>query len=90
MIFWNKTIPQFIHNVNYEDLISNPESEIKNLLSFCDLDWERNCLEFYKNKRAIKTVSSAQVRKSLYNSSVGSYKHYEKFLTTLYSSLDKI
>ena len=90
MIFWNKIIPQFIHNVNYEDLISNHESEIKNLLSFCNLDWERSCLEFYKNKRAIKTVSSAQVRKSIYNSSVDSYKHYEKFLTTLYSSLDKI
>ena len=90
MNFWNKSIPQFIHNIKYENLISDSENEIKNLLSFCNLDWERNCLEFYKNKRAVKTVSSAQVRKSFYNSSVDSYKNYEKFLTDLNSSLDKI
>ena len=90
MNFWNKSIPQFIHNIKYEDLISDSENEIKNLLSFCNLDWEKSCLEFYKNKRAVKTVSSAQVRKSFYNSSVDSYKNYERFLTDLNSSLDKI
>ena len=90
MNFWNKSIPQFIHNIKYEDLILNSENEIKNLLNFCNLDWERDCLEFYKNKRAVKTVSSAQVRKSFYNSSIDSYKNYEQFLTDLYSSLDKI
>jgi len=90
MIFWNKNIPQFIHNIKYEKLISDPKDEIKNLLDFCGLNWEQNCLEFYKNKRAIKTVSSAQVRKSFYNSSVDSYKNYEIFLNDLNSSLDKI
>ena len=90
MNFWNKSIPQFIHNIKYENLISDSENEIKNLLSFCNLDWEKSCLEFYKNKRAVKTVSSAQVRKSFYNSSVDSYKNYERFLTDLNSSLDKI
>jgi tetratricopeptide (TPR) repeat protein len=89
MIFWNKNIPQFIHNIKYEKLISDPEDEIKNLLNFCGLGWEKDCLEFYKNKRAIKTVSSAQVRKSFYNSSVDSYKNYEIFLNNLNSSLDK-
>ena len=90
MNFWNKSIPQFIHNIKYENLISDSENEIKNLLSFCNLDWEKSCLEFYNNKRAVKTVSSAQVRKSFYNSSVNSYKNYERFLTDLYSSLDKV
>tara|TARA_B110000027_G_scaffold129064_1_gene150189 strand:+ start:3223 stop:4782 length:1560 start_codon:yes stop_codon:yes gene_type:complete len=90
MSFWNNNIPQFIHNIKYEELISNSENEIKNLLNFCDLDWEKSCLEFYKNKRAIKTVSSAQVRKFFYSSSIDSYKNYEKFLTNLNSSLDKI
>jgi Tfp pilus assembly protein PilF len=90
MFFWNKNIPYFIHNIKYENLIENAELEIKNLLNFCNLDWEKDCLEFYKNKRAIKTVSSAQVRRSFYNSSVDSYKNYEIFLNDLNSSLDKI
>ena len=77
-------------DIKYEYLITDAKNEIKNLLSFCDLDWEDSCLEFYKNKRPVKTVSSAQVRKSFYNSSVDSYKNYENFLGDLYSSLDKI
>ena len=42
---------QNISNTEYEELISNSENEIKNLLNFCDLDWEKSCLEFYKNKK---------------------------------------
>ena len=90
MAFWHAKIPQYIHDIKYEYLITDAKNEIKNLLSFCDLDWEDSCLEFYKNKRPVKTVSSAQVRKSFYNSSVDSYKNYENFLGDLYSSLDKI
>lgn len=78
--FWNQKIPNFILNIQYEDVVSNTESEIKKLLKFCDLAWENKCLEFYKTKRAIKTVSSAQARKPIYKSSIKSYKNYESFL----------
>jgi Tfp pilus assembly protein PilF len=90
MKFWRKTIPGFIYDIQYEDLISNSEIEIKKLLDFCDLKWEKSCMDFHKNKRAIKTVSSSQARKTFYSSSVASYKNYEKFLFKLYSSLEKI
>ena len=90
MKFWDKKIPNFIYNINYENLISNSESEIKNLLDFCNLGWEKNCMNFYENKRAIKTVSSSQARKNFYTSSISSYKNYEQFLSKLYTSLDKI
>ena len=46
-------------------IIKDPENEIKKLLNFCDLDFEENCLNFYKNKRPIKTVSSTQARQPL-------------------------
>jgi hypothetical protein len=90
MKFWRKKIPDFIYDIQYEDLISNSEFEIKKLLNFCDLKWEKSCIDFHKNKRAIKTVSSSQARKTFYSSSVASYKNYEKFLFKLYSSLEKI
>jgi len=90
MSFWKKNIPDFIYDVNYENLISNSEFQIKKIVNFCDLDWEPGCIEFYKNKRAIKTVSSAQVRQSIYNSSVNSSKNYEDFMPNLFSSLDSL
>ena len=90
MKFWKKNIPGFIYDINYENLIADPQNQIKDMLSFCNLKWEQNCIEFHKNKRAIKTVSSSQARSKIYSLSINSYKNYQKFLAKLNSSLDKI
>ena len=90
MKFWKKNIPNFIYDISYENLISNPQNQIKDMLSFCDLKFEQNCMDFHKNKRAIKTVSSSQARNKIYSSSINSYKNYEKFLINLFSSLDNV
>ena len=44
------------------------------------LNLKKDCLKFYKNKRPIKTVSSSQARKPMYNKSILSYKNYEKYM----------
>ena len=70
--------------------ILGKQNQIKDMLNFCDLKFEQNCMDFHKNKRAIKTVSSSQARNKIYSSSINSYKNYEKFLINLFSSLDNI
>ncbi len=87
MNFWNELFPDFILNVKYEDLISNTETEIRKMLSYCEVNWEKNCLDFYKTDRAIKTVSSAQARKPIYKSSIKSYENYSKFLGDYFDKL---
>ena len=85
--FWKQIMPDFILNIQYENLISNTKNEVNKILEFCNLSWEDDCLEFYKTKRAIKTVSSAQARKPIYKSSHQSYRNYEKFLKEYLSKL---
>ena len=80
MKYWNEVFPDFIFNIKYEKLISNTEAEVKKLLNFCKLDWEKSCLEFYKNKRAIKTASDIQARSKIYKTSIESWKNYERYL----------
>lgn len=87
MNFWKKLLPNFIFDVKYENLINNTEDEIKKLLKYCDLKWEINCIDFYKNKRPIKTASDTQVRKKIYTSSIDTWKKYEKFLNKYYEKL---
>jgi len=86
--YWNSLFPNFIFNVKYEDLILNPEKEIKNLLKFCKLDWNNNCLNFHNNKRIVKTASDVQARSKIYNSSVNSWKNYENYLTKYFTKLN--
>ena len=59
------------------------------MLEYCDLDWDENCLNFHTNKRAVKTVSSLQVRQKMYQGSSDDWKKYEKHLESLIKGLEK-
>ena len=80
MDIYHKALPGYIHTVQHEDLLDNPEEVIKNMLNFCNLDFEKECLSFYENKRPVKTASSEQVRQPLNKKGVGRWRKYEKFL----------
>ena len=85
--YWKTKIPNFISDIKYEDLINEPKLHIKNLLKYCDLEWDDNCLEFYKNKNSIKTLSVKQARSQIYKSSVDSFKNYKNISKDLFKSL---
>ena len=87
MKHWNNLLPNFVFNLSYEKLISNSENEIKNLLNFCNLDWHSKCLNFYDNKKPIKTASDIQARSKFYSSSIDSWKNYKKFLNKYFQKL---
>lgn len=88
MKFWHSKIPEFIHTVEYEKLVSDKENEIKKLLKFCDLEWDDNCLNFHKNSTTpIKTVSIAQAREPIYKSSVNSHDDYREHLKEMFENL---
>ena len=87
MSYWNTILPNFIYNIKYESLISNTESEIRDLLKFCELEWTKDCLSFYNNKRPIKTASDTQARNKIYRTSVDSWKNYEIHLSEYFVKL---
>ena len=83
MSFWNIVFKDKIYNIEYENLIKNQKQEIKNLLHYCNLDWDENCMTFYKNKKFVSTASLAQVRSPIYKSSVEKWKNYSSELDDL-------
>ena len=64
------------------------ENKVHEMLNFCNLKWDNNCLNFYKNKRIIKTASDVQVRSKIYNSSIDIWKKYKKNLDTYLNKLN--
>ena len=81
--FWTKLLPDQIFNANYEEIVKNQEKQSKDILKFCGLEWEDQCLTFHKNKNPIKTMSTAQARKPIYKSSINSYEKFSSFLVSL-------
>lgn len=87
MDHWREVVPGYVHEIGYEDLVSDPEAQIRHLLETSGLDWDDRCLAFHETRRAVRTASAAQVRQPMYRSSVRAWKKFEKHLGPLLESL---
>lgn len=84
MAHWQQCLPGVIHNVQYEDLIKQPEQTSQQLYQYCGLNWTADCLQFHQlNQQASTTGSASQVRQPLYNSSVARWRCYQDELSEL-------
>jgi tetratricopeptide (TPR) repeat protein len=87
MEHWRGVLPSPIHVVDYEVIIAQPEDASRQLLAACGMDYQAACLDFHRTRRPVRTASAAQVRKPVYRSSIGRWKHYEKELAELFAAL---
>mgnify|MGYP001167654165 FL=1 len=83
MNFWMKKFENDIFVLDNEELVYGQEKVSKQLLNFCDLKWEKNCLEFYKTKRQVRTASIEQVRNPINKKSIGAWKKYQNYLSEM-------
>ena len=90
MKFWKTILPNEFVDICYEELVNNPKKQIEKLLNFCNLSWDENCMQFYKNRHFISTGStSINVHQPMYKTSMHYWKHYEKQLQPLLGVLNK-
>ncbi|MBT5809165.1 MAG: tetratricopeptide repeat protein [Rhodospirillaceae bacterium] len=87
MDFWREKFPGTIYDLNYDALTQDQEGETRKLLDYVQLDWEEQCLDFHKTKRAVRTVSSTQVRQKIYRGSSEEWRKYEEYLAPMVEGL---
>lgn len=87
MEFWNQLFQNKIYTLNYESIIKEQESTTKNLLEYCNLQWDEKCLEFQNNQRAVLTASAQQVKQPIYDHSIEGWKNYKEQLEPLIEEL---
>lgn len=63
--------------VKYEELVENPEQQIKSLIKFCDLEWQPACIDFHLNDAPVSTASKVQVRQPLNNKAIGRWRAFK-------------
>ena len=76
MKHWRDVVPVQLQEICYEDLVSDPEPQIRRLLEICGLDWDDRCLEFHQTERSVRTASATQIRQPIYTSSVESWRKF--------------
>lgn len=82
---WCEHDPERVTMVNYDDLVRNPQAEIRRLLEFLGLDVEEACFSPEKNTAGLATASFSQARKPIYRSSSEKWRKFDKHLGELKS-----
>lgn len=83
MKHWQMVLPDRMLEVRYEEVVAEPESRIRSLIAHCGLEWNDACLAAQHTQRDIQTPSRWQARQSIYRTSVGRWRKYEKQLAPL-------
>jgi tetratricopeptide (TPR) repeat protein len=91
MKHWRSALPSGrMLEIDYEDLVSDPEPTIRRMLEFCNLPWSDACLSPEQNASLIRTPSLWQARQPIYRSSNERWKSYEPWLGELAQLMDSI
>jgi predicted Zn-dependent protease len=83
MAHFDRVLPGRMHRVFYERMVDETEIEVRQLLSYCGLPFEAQCLKFFENDRPVRTASSEQVRQPIYREGVDHWRNFEPHLDPL-------
>jgi len=87
MQHWRALLGERLHEVLYEGLVEAPRREGAALAAHCGLPWSEAALEIQNNAAVSLTASAAQVRRPIYGSSSGRWRHYRAHLEPLIGAL---
>jgi tetratricopeptide (TPR) repeat protein len=88
MAHWRGALPPGIMlEVQYEDVVRDLEGQARRIIAHCDLEWDEACLSFYKTERSVRTASATQVRRPIYQTSIGRWRPHEDQLQPLLREL---
>jgi hypothetical protein len=87
MSHWNFVLMGRVINVEYEALVLNPETRIRALVESCRLPWNDACLSFFENPREVFTVGADQVRRPMFQDSIGRWRRFAPHLGPLIQAL---
>jgi tetratricopeptide (TPR) repeat protein len=87
MAHWDSVLPGKVLRIEHEDVVDNLEANVRRILDFCGLEFEAQCVEFYKTERSVRTASSEQVRRPIFKEGVNQWRSFEPWLGPLKAAL---
>ena len=87
MAHFDAVLPGRVCRVIYEDMVEDTEGQVRRLLAHCGLAFEPGCLDFHRNARAVRTVSSEQVRRPIFRDGLEQWRNFEPWLHPLKAAL---
>jgi len=86
----DRVLPGRVHRLIHEELVRNPDDEIRRLLDYVGVPFEESCLRFHETERAVKTPSAEQVRRPLSAAGLEQWRNFEPWLGELHRALGDV
>jgi len=80
LAFWSNRLGDRFHVIDYEDLVTDPEPQIRTLLEMAGLPFDPACLRPEENDAPVRTLSAVSVRKPINRDALESWRPYERML----------
>ncbi len=88
MAHWHAIAPGRILDVQYEDMVSDPEKEARRVMDYLGLDYHAEQIQVEASALPVSTASSAQVRQPIHTRNIGGWRRYATQLEPLRLLLD--
>ena len=88
MKHWRAQRTDDLMELRYEDLVTEPEGTIRQLLDFVGLPFVEACLSPHESTRSVNTASWSQVREPIHPGAIAKWKAYAKGLRPLAAARD--
>jgi len=75
--------PDVLMEINYEDIVRDQAAASQDIIRFLGLPWEDGVMRFHESPAPSATASAVQVRRPIYASSVGKWRHHADRLRPL-------
>jgi hypothetical protein len=90
MAHFDAVLPGRVHRVIYERMVADTEAEVRRLLAHVGLPFEPACLAFWETERAVRTASSEQVRRPIFDEGLDHWRNFEPHLGPLKAALGPV
>lgn len=87
MADYDAAAPGQVYRLIYERMVVDTRHEVERLLKYVGLQFEEECLNFWQNKRTVRTASSEQVRTPIFTDAVDHWQRFEAYLHPLIQTL---
>jgi len=90
MAHWERIIPDRLLRVQHETMLDDLEGQVRRMLDFLELPFEKDCLDFHRTQRSVQTASAQQVRRPLNRDGVGQWRPNAARLKPLFDAIGSI
>lgn len=83
MAHWRAQYPELILDVRYDELVTEPEKVLREVLEFCGLPWHEGMAAIETRTGTVNTASAAQVREPIHQRFLDQWRRYADHLGPL-------